>query len=64
MAELAGCGEGHIQVGWVPCLWRVYTYSSVGRMWREAHSGRLGSLFMEGTHVRLSGQDVERGTFR
>ena len=24
-AEWAGCGERHIQVGWVPCLWRVHT---------------------------------------
>lgn len=31
--------------------------------WTTAESLAFGSLLMEGTHVRLSGQDVERGTF-
>eukprot|EP00126_Sphaerothecum_destruens_P007128 Sdes_comp19697_c0_seq1m11614 len=31
--------------------------------WATAESLAFGSLLVEGTHVRLSGQDVERGTF-
>jgi 2-oxoglutarate dehydrogenase E1 component len=31
--------------------------------WALGESIGIGSLLMEGTHVRLSGQDVERGTF-
>jgi 2-oxoglutarate dehydrogenase E1 component len=31
--------------------------------WATAESLAFGSLLTEGTHVRLSGQDVERGTF-
>lgn len=31
--------------------------------WALAESMAFGSLLKEGTHVRLSGQDVERGTF-
>lgn len=31
--------------------------------WATAESLALGTLLMEGNHVRLSGQDVERGTF-
>jgi len=31
--------------------------------WAVAEGLAFGSLLMEGTHVRLSGQDVERGTF-
>jgi 2-oxoglutarate dehydrogenase E1 component len=31
--------------------------------WATAESMAFGSLLAEGTHVRLSGQDVERGTF-
>jgi 2-oxoglutarate dehydrogenase E1 component len=31
--------------------------------WAMGESFAIGSLLMEGTHVRLSGQDVERGTF-
>lgn len=31
--------------------------------WALGESIATGSLLMEGTHVRLSGQDVERGTF-
>ncbi len=31
--------------------------------WALGESIAIGSLLMEGTHVRLSGQDVERGTF-
>lgn len=31
--------------------------------WALGESLGIGSLLMEGTHVRLSGQDVERGTF-
>ena len=32
--------------------------------WALAEAMAFGSLLMEGHHVRLSGQDVERGTFR
>lgn len=32
--------------------------------WAMGEALAFGSLLMEGTHVRLSGQDVERGTFR
>lgn len=32
--------------------------------WALAEYMAFGSLLKEGTHVRLSGQDVERGTFR
>ncbi|PWA14839.1 hypothetical protein CCH79_00020205 [Gambusia affinis] len=32
--------------------------------WALAEYMALGSLLKEGIHVRLSGQDVERGTFR
>ena len=32
--------------------------------WAMGEAFAFGSLLMEGTHVRLSGQDVERGTFR
>ncbi|EGD77803.1 2-oxoglutarate dehydrogenase [Salpingoeca rosetta] len=31
--------------------------------WATAESLAFGTLLLEGTHVRLSGQDVERGTF-
>ena len=31
--------------------------------WATAEALAFGSLLSEGTHVRLSGQDVERGTF-
>lgn len=31
--------------------------------WGTAEALAFGSLLLEGTHVRLSGQDVERGTF-
>ena len=31
--------------------------------WAMAESIAFGSLLKEGVHVRLSGQDVERGTF-
>ena len=31
--------------------------------WATAEALAFGSLLAEGTHVRLSGQDVERGTF-
>lgn len=31
--------------------------------WAMAEAMAFGSLLKEGTHVRLSGQDVERGTF-
>lgn len=32
--------------------------------WAVGEALAFGSLVMEGVHVRLSGQDVERGTFR
>ena len=32
--------------------------------WAMGEAFAFGSLLKEGTHVRLSGQDVERGTFR
>lgn len=32
--------------------------------WALAEYMAFGSLLKEGTHIRLSGQDVERGTFR
>ncbi|RGB41814.1 thiamine diphosphate-binding protein [Rhizophagus diaphanus] len=35
----------------------------VGIDWPTAEGLALGSLLLEGKHVRLSGQDVERGTF-
>jgi 2-oxoglutarate dehydrogenase E1 component len=31
--------------------------------WAMGEAFAFGSLLKEGTHVRLSGQDVERGTF-
>merc|ERR1719245_763078 len=31
--------------------------------WGTAEQIAIGSLLLDGTHVRLSGQDVERGTF-
>ena len=31
--------------------------------WAMAEAVAFGSLLIEGVHVRLSGQDVERGTF-
>ena len=31
--------------------------------WAMGEAMAFGSLMKEGTHVRLSGQDVERGTF-
>lgn len=31
--------------------------------WAMGEASAFGSLLMEGVHVRLSGQDVERGTF-
>ena len=31
--------------------------------WATAEALAMGTLLLEGTHVRLSGQDVERGTF-
>jgi 2-oxoglutarate dehydrogenase E1 component len=31
--------------------------------WAMGEAFAFGSLLMEGNHVRLSGQDVERGTF-
>jgi 2-oxoglutarate dehydrogenase E1 component len=35
----------------------------VGIDWATAEALAVGTLLMEGNHVRLSGQDVERGTF-
>ena len=32
--------------------------------WAIGEALAFGALLKEGTHVRLSGQDVERGTFR
>ena len=32
--------------------------------WATAEALAFGSLLLEGYHVRLSGQDCERGTFR
>jgi 2-oxoglutarate dehydrogenase E1 component len=32
--------------------------------WALAEAMAFGSVLTEGIHVRLSGQDVERGTFR
>lgn len=32
--------------------------------WAVGEAMAYGSLLMENVHVRLSGQDVERGTFR
>lgn len=32
--------------------------------WAMGEALAFGALLMEGIHVRLSGQDVERGTFR
>jgi 2-oxoglutarate dehydrogenase E1 component len=32
--------------------------------WALGEGFAFGSLLREGVHVRLSGQDVERGTFR
>ena len=32
--------------------------------WGLAEGMAFGSLLLDGYHVRLSGQDVERGTFR
>ena len=32
--------------------------------WGLAEAMAFGSLLVDGYHVRLSGQDVERGTFR
>ena len=32
--------------------------------WALAEAMAFGSLLKEGIHVRVSGQDVERGTFR
>jgi 2-oxoglutarate dehydrogenase E1 component len=32
--------------------------------WALGEAMAFGSLLKEGIHVRLSGQDVERGTFR
>ena len=32
--------------------------------WAIGEALAFGSLLKEGIHVRLSGQDVERGTFR
>jgi 2-oxoglutarate dehydrogenase E1 component len=37
--------------------------SGVGLDWATAEALAMGSLLMEGNHVRLTGQDVERGTF-
>ena len=37
--------------------------SGQGIDWGTAEALAIGSLLMEGNHVRLSGQDVERGTF-
>lgn len=31
--------------------------------WATAEALAFGTLIVEGNHVRLSGQDVERGTF-
>ncbi len=32
--------------------------------WAIGEALAFGSLLKDGTHIRLSGQDVERGTFR
>lgn len=37
--------------------------SGTGIDWGTAEALAIGSLLLEGNHVRLSGQDVERGTF-
>lgn len=38
-------------------------FAGQGIDWATAEALAFGSLLAEGTHVRLSGQDVERGTF-
>ena len=37
--------------------------SGDGVDWATAEALAFGTLMLEGNHVRLSGQDVERGTF-
>lgn len=37
--------------------------TGVGVDWATAEALAFGTLLLEGNHVRLSGQDVERGTF-
>jgi len=37
--------------------------TGVGIDWATAEALAIGSLLLEGNHVRLTGQDVERGTF-
>ena len=37
--------------------------TGVGLDWATAEALAFGTLLKEGVHVRLSGQDVERGTF-
>ena len=37
--------------------------TGTGVDWATAEALAFGSLLLDGTHVRLSGQDVERGTF-
>lgn len=61
----AGCKPGSVPAG----LSRIL--KTRGEMvknrtvdWALAEYMAFGSLLKEGIHIRLSGQDVERGTFR
>eukprot|EP00957_Ditylum_brightwellii_P189589 14431378-Ditylum_brightwellii.AAC.1 len=37
--------------------------SGKGIDWETAEAMAFGSLLLEGNHVRITGQDVQRGTF-
>lgn len=53
----------HRQISKVYAARKQMIESGEGIDWATAEALAFGTLLMEGNHVRLSGQDVERGTF-
>ena len=63
MCELPPSFKLHKQLEKIISLRKDTVEKGKGIDWGTAEALAIGSLLMEGNHVRLTGQDVERGTF-